>query len=64
MLPAAHNSGLFWGKKSLVMDSGTVTMSYLPPISPGLDRGGFQARAERLIVDETERLLKEAGARS
>jgi 1-acyl-sn-glycerol-3-phosphate acyltransferase len=64
VLPAAHNSGLFWGKKSLVMDSGTVTMSYLPPISPGLDRGGFQARAERLIVDETERLLKEAGARS
>jgi 1-acyl-sn-glycerol-3-phosphate acyltransferase len=63
VLPAAHNSGLFWGKKSLVMDSGTVTLSYLPPIPPGLDRGEFQERAERLIVDETERLLKENGAR-
>ena len=29
------------GKKSLVMDSGTVTMSYLAPIPPGLDRGEF-----------------------
>jgi 1-acyl-sn-glycerol-3-phosphate acyltransferase len=61
MLPAAHNSGLFWGKKSLVMDKGSVTVSYLPVIPPGLDRSEFQEKAERLIVDETNRLLKEDG---
>jgi 1-acyl-sn-glycerol-3-phosphate acyltransferase len=62
VLPAAHNSGLFWGKKSLMMDKGTVTVSYLPVIAPGLNRNEFQERAERLIVDEADRLLREKDA--
>jgi 1-acyl-sn-glycerol-3-phosphate acyltransferase len=59
VLPMVHNSGLFWGKKTLVMDSGTVTVSYLPVIPPGLNRKEFQESAERLIVDEARVLIAE-----
>jgi 1-acyl-sn-glycerol-3-phosphate acyltransferase len=62
VLPAAHNSGLFWGKKTLVMDSGMVTVSYLPVIPPGLSRGEFQEQAERLIVGEADRLIAEGAS--
>ena len=57
MVPAAHNSGLFWGKKTLMIHSGTITLSYLPPIAPGLNRKEFQAKLERLIAEEATRLL-------
>lgn len=59
VLPAAHNSGLFWAKKSLIMDQGTITLSYMPPIPPGLNRAEFQQRAEQAIEGEAQRLLKE-----
>jgi 1-acyl-sn-glycerol-3-phosphate acyltransferase len=59
VMPAVHNSGLFWGKKALVMDSGMVTVSYLPVIPPGLNRSEFQERVERLIVGETGALIAE-----
>src|SRR5205814_907324 len=35
VLPTAHNSGLFWGKKTLMIHGGVITLSYLPPIPPG-----------------------------
>jgi 1-acyl-sn-glycerol-3-phosphate acyltransferase len=56
VLPAAHNSGLFWGKKTLMIHSGKIVLSYLPPIPPGLDRKEFQVKVELLIVDEARRL--------
>ncbi|CAN7361021.1 lysophospholipid acyltransferase family protein [Bradyrhizobium sp. LjRoot220] len=57
VLPTAHNSGLFWGKKTLMIHSGKITLSYLPPIPAGLDRKEFQAKVERLIVEEADRLI-------
>jgi 1-acyl-sn-glycerol-3-phosphate acyltransferase len=63
VVPAACNSGLFWGKKTLMIHSGTVTLSYLPPIAPGLNRKEFQPMLERMITKESERLAGEAGAR-
>jgi len=59
VLPVAHNSGLFWGKKTLMIHSGLITLSYLPPIPPGLDRKAFQAELERVIAEEAGRLLGE-----
>jgi 1-acyl-sn-glycerol-3-phosphate acyltransferase len=56
VLPMAHNSGVFWGKKTLMIRSGDITLSYLPPIPAGLDRKEFQAKLERLISDEASRL--------
>jgi 1-acyl-sn-glycerol-3-phosphate acyltransferase len=62
VLPTAHNSGLFWGKKTLMIHSGCITLSYLPPIPPGLDRKEFQAKVERVIAEEARRLIKAADA--
>jgi 1-acyl-sn-glycerol-3-phosphate acyltransferase len=58
VLPVAHNSGLFWGKKTLMIHSGIITLSYLPPIPPGLDRKAFQAQLERVIAAEADQLSK------
>src|SRR6266850_1099020 len=57
VVPAACNSGLFWDKKTLMMHSGTITLSFLPPIAPGLPRKEFQEKMERMISDEASRLL-------
>src|SRR5882757_4545411 len=63
VLPTAHNSGLFWGKKTLMIHSGEITLSYLPAIPPGLDRKEFQAKVERAITEEAGRLAKATDAR-
>jgi 1-acyl-sn-glycerol-3-phosphate acyltransferase len=61
VVPTAHNSGLFWGKKTLMIRSGTITVRYLPPIPPGLKRKDFQEQMERQIADEATRLIKADG---
>ena len=63
VVPAACNSGLFWGKKTLMMHSGTITLSFLPPIAPGLPRKEFQEKMERMITEESKRLLTVAEAK-
>jgi 1-acyl-sn-glycerol-3-phosphate acyltransferase len=63
VLPTAHNSGLFWGKKTLMIHSGKISLSYLPPIPPGLDRKVFQAKLEQGISEEAARLIKAAEAK-
>jgi 1-acyl-sn-glycerol-3-phosphate acyltransferase len=63
VLPVAHNSGLFWGRKTLMIHSGNITLSFLPPIPPGLDRKVFQAEVERVIAAEAARLLQAADAK-
>jgi 1-acyl-sn-glycerol-3-phosphate acyltransferase len=63
VLPTAHNSGLFWGKKTLMIHSGKITLSYLPPIPPGLDRKQFQAKVEQVITEEASRLAEVAEAK-
>lgn len=64
VVPAACNSGLFWGKKTLMIHSGTVTMSYLPPIAPGMNRKEFQPMLEKMIAGESERLVAEGEAKA
>jgi 1-acyl-sn-glycerol-3-phosphate acyltransferase len=58
VVPMAHNSGLFWGKKTLMIHSGTVSVHYLPPIPPGLNRKDFQEKLERQISEESGNLIK------
>jgi 1-acyl-sn-glycerol-3-phosphate acyltransferase len=54
---------LFWGKKTLMIHNGTVMLSYLPPISPGMNRKEFQPMLEKMISEESERLVAEGEAK-
>src|SRR5690606_31497434 len=47
VVPAAVNSGLFWGRNSLLLWPGTARARFLPPIPPGLPPEEFR---ERLIA--------------
>jgi 1-acyl-sn-glycerol-3-phosphate acyltransferase len=40
-----------------MMHSGTITLSFLPPIAPGLPRKEVQEKTERMIAEEAKRLL-------
>jgi len=63
VVPAACNSGLFWGKKTLMIHSGMITLSFLPPIAPGMNRKEFQPMLEKMIEAESERLVGEGSQR-
>ncbi|WDI33056.1 lysophospholipid acyltransferase family protein [Hyphococcus flavus] len=39
--PAAHDSGRFWTHPGIERKPGVVTLRFLPPIAPGLDRKTF-----------------------
>jgi len=56
VVPVALNSGLFWGKKAIVKKAGIITIEYLPPIPPGLDRKTFMRTLEASIETAAERL--------
>ena len=61
VVPVALNSGLFWGRRSFVKRSGTISVAFLEPIPPGLERKAFMAELERRIETATDRLIGEAG---
>jgi len=61
VVPVALDSGLLWGRNALRKHAGTVTIQYLPPIMPGLDRRAFMAELEERIESATAALLAESG---
>lgn len=60
VVPAALNAGLFWRRRSFVKRPGRITVEFLPPIPPGLDRAAFMRELERRIEDAADRLQREA----
>lgn len=62
-VPAALNSGLFWPRRSLVRLPGTITVEFLEPIAPGLDKATFFARLQAAIEGECARLIRESEVR-
>lgn len=56
VVPVALNSGLFWSRKGYINRAGQITVSYLPPIEPGLSRKEFMARLEQEIETRTNAL--------
>lgn len=60
VVPVALNSGLFWGRRSLLLRPGTVTMEFLAPIPPGMERAAFMALLQERIETASERLRLEA----
>jgi 1-acyl-sn-glycerol-3-phosphate acyltransferase len=60
VVPVALNSGLFWGRRSLLKRSGKILVEFMSPIEPGLDRRHFMAALERCIEDATAKLVVES----
>ena len=60
VIPVALNSGLYWGRNSLVMWPGTARAKFLPAIMPGLSGADFAAELKARIESETTRLIVEA----
>jgi 1-acyl-sn-glycerol-3-phosphate acyltransferase len=59
VLPIAVNSGAFWGADRWMKYNGTITVSYLPPILPGLSRDAFREKAQSMLQAEKDRLITE-----
>jgi 1-acyl-sn-glycerol-3-phosphate acyltransferase len=60
VVPVALNSGRFWGRRSFLKHPGTITLEFLPPIEPGLERRRFVEALSQRIEDASQRLLEEA----
>ncbi len=60
LVPAAVNSGLFWGRRSFVKRRGHITLAFLDPIPPGLPRRQLMRELETRIEAATATLEQEA----
>ncbi|MBW8270126.1 lysophospholipid acyltransferase family protein [Caldovatus aquaticus] len=60
VLPAATDSGRFWGRRAFRKRPGTLTVAILPPLPGGLPRAELMARLEAAIEGEAARLLAPA----
>jgi 1-acyl-sn-glycerol-3-phosphate acyltransferase len=63
-LPVALNSGLFWPRRRFLRFPGTITVEFLDPIPPGLERNAFFAKLQEEIESATDRLIAEGGGSS
>jgi 1-acyl-sn-glycerol-3-phosphate acyltransferase len=59
LVPAAVNSGLYWGRRSFVKRPGRIILEFLDPIPPGRTRPRVMAELERRIETTTAALLRE-----
>lgn len=60
LVPAAVNSGLFWGRRSFLKRPGCITLEFLEPIPPGLPRHRLMMQLEHRIETATAKLEAEA----
>jgi len=63
LVPAAVNSGLYWGRRAFVKRPGRIILSFLEPIPPGLPRREVMRELEARIETATAALEKEGLAR-
>jgi 1-acyl-sn-glycerol-3-phosphate acyltransferase len=60
VLPVALNSGHFWGPGRSYKRAGTISVTYLSPIQPGLSGNEFTRRAEELLEAERKQSWPQA----
>jgi 1-acyl-sn-glycerol-3-phosphate acyltransferase len=60
LVPAAVNSGLYWGRRSFVKRPGHIALAFLEPIPPGLSRAEIMRELESRIEAATAALESEA----
>jgi 1-acyl-sn-glycerol-3-phosphate acyltransferase len=58
VVPVALNSGLFWSRRAFLKLPGTITVEFLEPIPPGLDRKSFMRLLEERIETRSRELLR------
>ena len=56
LIPVATDSGVLWGRRSFHKRPGTIHVSILPPIPPGLPRHALMAALAEAIETESDRL--------
>jgi 1-acyl-sn-glycerol-3-phosphate acyltransferase len=59
LVPAAVNSGLYWGRRSFAKRKGRIILEFLEPIPPGRTRPRLMAELERRTETATTALLRE-----
>lgn len=59
VLPAATNSGVFWGRQSFLKNPGTIVLQVLPPLPSGLSREAFMNQLKEQIETFSEALYQE-----
>ncbi len=57
VVPAATNSGLFWGRRSFRKQPGTIRIAILPPLPVGMKRTEFMQKLADEIETATAKLL-------
>jgi 1-acyl-sn-glycerol-3-phosphate acyltransferase len=62
LVPAAVNSGYFWGRRSFLKRPGRIVLEFLDPIPPGGPRRRVMAELEQRIETAAAELLREAEA--
>ena len=55
-VPVALNSGKVWPKNGIIKYPGKITVSFLEPIKPGLNRDEFIKSLEKKIYDEIKNI--------
>ncbi|MBR0649253.1 1-acyl-sn-glycerol-3-phosphate acyltransferase [Roseomonas terrae] len=61
VVPAATDSGRFWGRRAFRKSPGVLHVSVLPALPAGMPRGALMAALEQAIETETERLMAHPG---
>lgn len=59
LVPAAVNSGLYWGRRAFLKRPGRIVLEFLEPIPPGLPRREVMTQLEDRIEAATARLEAE-----
>ncbi len=60
VVPVALNSGLFWGRNSLILWPGVAQAKILPPIEAGLEANEMHERMSAAIEEATTKLILDA----
>jgi 1-acyl-sn-glycerol-3-phosphate acyltransferase len=61
-VPVALNSGLYWPRRKFLRRPGTIRVTILPAIAPGMPKAEFQALLQQQIETASDRLLSEGRA--
>jgi 1-acyl-sn-glycerol-3-phosphate acyltransferase len=59
LVPAAVNSGVFWGRRKFIKRRGRIVLEFLEPIPPGLPRPQLMVELEQRIETATKALVRE-----